>query len=459
MTTPDDPADAGEPSSTPATEAELDVLRAELRELRQENERLRADVSAGGTVVAAPPRPGRARSAISILMVVVGALLVPVSITSVWLRNQLVDTDRYVETVAPLARDRSVQEAAGKRITEALFANVDVRAEVQDVLPERAAFLAVPITSGLHTVVGDVVDRVLSSERFHELWDRANRVAHEQLVSVLTNASGRKGVVQVDLSQVVGDAAQRLSALGLPFFDRAVGKDVVLDVFQSEDVARAQSVFSLFNRLATILPWFTILLLVASVFVSPDRRRGVVAASTGLVLGASSLLITVGIGRGLYLNALPTGASIPANEVIFDTLVRFLRGSTRSVLAIGLVVLLVALVLGPSGPAVRLRAAVARLWRRAGAGADEHGVDFGPVGAFAARNLVALRIAVGVGALLVLLAQGRPSAGTIFWIVVGSLVVLGIVEFVARAGAHHVAAATDAPDLPLGQSGGSAATS
>ena len=443
------PSDDDPVPSPPATEAELDALRSELAQLRRENERLRAGAvvaPADGPVAASPRHPGRARTVASIVMVVVAAVLVPVSITAVWLRNQLIDTDRYVETVAPLARSKAVQDAAANRITQALFANVDVRAEVSKVLPANASFLAVPITSGLHTVVGDVVDRILASDRFAQLWDRANRAAHEQLVSVLTNSSGRKGVVQVDLSAVVGDAARRLSDLGLPLFDRAVGRQVELDVFQSEDVAKVQSAFNLFNRVARILPWFTVLLLVAAVFVAPNRRRGVVAAATGLVLGACALLIGVAVGRGLYLGALPPGASTPANETIFDTLTRFLRGGTRTVVAVGVVILLTALVLGPSGPAVRLRDAVARLWRTAGTDAGERGVDFGPVGAFAARNLTALRVVIGVVALLVLLAQGRPSAGTILWIVVGALVALGIVEFVARAGGV------------LGQAGGSSGT-
>ena len=81
------------------------------------------------------------------------SLLVPVSILGVWLRNQVTNTDRYVETMAPLARDPAIQAAATNRITNTIFSSVDVEAEVKDVLPDRAQVLAAPISSGLETLV------------------------------------------------------------------------------------------------------------------------------------------------------------------------------------------------------------------------------------------------------------------------------------------------------------------
>lgn len=444
-----------------------DGLHARIGELAAQNEALRRALRDPAEATR-PTRPGRARTIVSIVMVGVAAVLVPVSITSVWLRTQLINTDRYVETVSPLARDPGVRDAAGTRITNALFAGVDVQTRIEQALPAQAAFLAVPITSGLRTVVHDVVDRILASDRFVELWDRANRSAHRQLVSVLTDSSGRKGVVQVDLSGVVGDAAKRLTDMGLPLFDNAGNRPVVFDLFQSSDVARVQSAFKLFNRLATVLAWFTVLLLVGAVVVSPNRRRGTVRAATGLVLGAGSLLVGAGAARGLYLNALPPGTSIPANETIFDTLTRSLRGGTRSVVAVGVVILVVALVLGPSGPAVRLRDVLGRLAGRAGDEAGSRRVDFGPVGAFVARNVVALRIAVALIALIVVVAGSRPGAGTIFWIAALALVALAVVEFVARAGAHQAVdrsgdrsgdhAGDHAADHADDQAGGSPAT-
>ena len=114
------------------------------------------------------------------------------------------------------------------------------------------------------------------------------------------------------------------------------------------------------------------------------------------------------------------------------------------VLVLGLVMLVVALVTGPSAPAVRLRLVVSRLFGAASSGVDRTGVDLGPVPAFVGRNLMLLRAAVGIGALVVFLLLGQPSAGAVLWIVLGALVVLAVVEVLGRAGLA-AAAATAAP--------------
>lgn len=80
-------------------------------------------------------------------------------------------------------------------------------------------------------------------------------------------------------------------------------------------------------------------------------------------------------------------------------------------------------------------------------------MDFGPVGAFAARNLVALRVVVGVLALVVFLAMDQPAAGTVMWIAALALLALAVLEVVGRAGEHHESVAEDGSD------GGDAAAS
>ena len=123
-------------------------------------------------------------------------------------------------------------------------------------------------------------------------------------------------------------------------------------------------------------------------------------------------------------------------------------------LVLGLLILVVTLVTGPSGPAVRFRTAVSRLVGAAGSGVDRTGVDLGPVPAFVGRNLMALRAVVGIGALLVFLVMDQPSAGAVLWIAIGALVVLAVIEILGRS-ARTAAAATEGadPDAAPGASG------
>ena len=76
---------------------------------RAELNRLRAQAAAAGT------RSGsrRWRTFGAAVLVLVGCLLAPVAVVAVWANNQVSNTDRYVETVAPLAAGCSLRRQAG----------------------------------------------------------------------------------------------------------------------------------------------------------------------------------------------------------------------------------------------------------------------------------------------------------------------------------------------------------
>ena len=101
--------------------------RAELERLRAEVADLRSQVAAAPgvaeppPVVPPPPRRQRWRSVVATLLIVIGCILAPLSVVAVWTKNLVTDTDRYVATVAPLARDPAIQNAVANKITTEIF--------------------------------------------------------------------------------------------------------------------------------------------------------------------------------------------------------------------------------------------------------------------------------------------------------------------------------------------------
>ena len=67
------------------------------------------------------------------------AVLAPLSIVAIWARDIVSDTDRYVETVAPLAEDPAVQNVVIQRITTEIVNRIDVRAVTQEAIDALAA--------------------------------------------------------------------------------------------------------------------------------------------------------------------------------------------------------------------------------------------------------------------------------------------------------------------------------
>src|SRR5688500_7961167 len=178
---------------------EVARLRARVAEL--ESQLATTPTPEPGT--AEPARGSAWRATVSALCLVLGCVLAPVSVASVWVHTFLVDTDTYVETVAPIAEDPAVQSALAAEVTTVVLDNLDVPGLTSDALttlselddmPPRVASalpaLAVPISSGIESFTRDQVDKALASPRFAAIWAQVNRLAHEQVLRLLQGEQG-----------------------------------------------------------------------------------------------------------------------------------------------------------------------------------------------------------------------------------------------------------------------------
>nr|WP_255648781.1 hypothetical protein [Frankia sp. ArI3] len=84
---------------------------------RAEYERLRS---------AAAVRHDRLRTVGASLLLLLAAVLAPLAVVATWADTTISDTDRYVDTVAPLATDPAVQNLVIDRLTGRVVSNVNV---------------------------------------------------------------------------------------------------------------------------------------------------------------------------------------------------------------------------------------------------------------------------------------------------------------------------------------------
>jgi hypothetical protein len=432
--------------------------RAELARLRAEVAELRSQVSAAPAVEdqamlpPAPPRPRRQRwrSLVATLLIVTGCILAPLSVVAVWTKNLVTDTDRYVTTVAPLARDPAIQNAVANKITAEIFTYLDVAAltnEAVDALSTRG--LPPRVTTGLHALSGPLSDGVQSfvrtqvgdvvaSDAFADAWVTANRSAHQALVAALTGQTGEgitiaNNTVSINLGPFIQVVKQRLVERGFDLASRIPDINPSFTILQSEAIGKAQGAFSLLNVIGNWLPVIMLILLALGVYVAKGHRRALVGAGLGLAVGMVALALGILFFRTIYLNALPLGVfDREAAAAFFDTLVRFLRLGLRTVLVFGLVVALAGFFTGRSVTAVRARAGLKSGigWLRGGA--ESAGFRTGPVGAWIYTYKRVLWIAVIAIAALVLVFWDQPTGKVIVGITLAVLVVLVIIEFLGR---------------------------
>jgi hypothetical protein len=425
--------------------------RSELERLREEVASLRAQLGqAGGERVPAERRQ-RWRTIVATLLIVVACLLAPLSVVAIWTRNQVTNTDRYVATVSPLARDPAIQTAIADQITAQVFTYIDVKGLTTQAVqaltargglsPEVAGQLqafAVPIANGVQSFTRDQVGKVVASDAFADAWVQANRVAHQELVKALTGEGGgavtvENDTVSVNLAAFIQTVKQQLTAAGFTLAARIPEVNASFVLFQSKDITRVRSGFNLLNTLGVWLPIVALVLLVLGVYVAKDHRRALVGAALGVAISMVVLALGLAVFRSIYLDAVPASV-LPhdAAAVLYDTIVRFLRAGLRTILVLGLVVAAGAFLTGPSVTAVRARQSLAAGIGWLQGGATRAGLRTGPVGTWVGVHKRALRIGAVTVASLALVFWGRPTGKVVIGLTLALLVALAIIEFLAR---------------------------
>jgi hypothetical protein len=121
-----------------------------------------------------------------------------------------------------------------------------------------------------------------------------------------------------------------------------------------------------------------------------------------------------------------------AAAVLYDTIVRFLRAGLRTILVLALVVAAGAFLTGTSVTAVRTRHSLATGIGWLQGSAEHAGLRTGPVGVWVGGHKRALRIGAVTLAGVALVFWGRPTGKVVIGLALGLLVVLAIIEFLAR---------------------------
>jgi hypothetical protein len=439
--------------------------RARLEQLREETAALESELgveSESSATTATSARGGWWRPVVATVAIVLLAIIAPLAVVATWAHDEISDTDRYVDTVAPLAHDPAVQAAVSTRITDELLTRLDIQAvtkEATDALASRGLrpqvatsleALSTPLANAIESFIGDKVAEIVRSPQFAQAWEQMNRVAHTQMVAVLTGEGSdsvtvQNGAVQLDLGPVVDQVKARLAGLGFALVSKIPPFTAQFTVFQSDDLAKAQTGFRVLSALAHGLPILGLLLLGVAVLVARNRRRTLVIGS--LVVAASMLVLGLLLNafRIVYLDAIPAD-QIPSDAAaaIYDQVVSFVRLSLRAVLVLFLAVAVVAWVSGPEPAPTSVRRMSTRALDAVRNRSDRAGLDTGPVGEFLGRYRNAIRWIIGGGVVLLYVLADHPTGSWTLKVLIVAALLLLIVELLARPPAP--ATATDVPD-------------
>jgi hypothetical protein len=170
------------------------------------------------TVDQSPPR-AVLRQRLSLVLAVIAAICLTLASVAAWTRAALLDTDRYVTIVTAVGADPRVIDLASDRLATQVVVALDVQTRVEAALPERATFLAVPLTERIQAGTARALTRALSSDGFQAVWEGANRRAHTQFVALMrgetSNITLEGTVLTLDLFPIVVAGIGDLQASGV----------------------------------------------------------------------------------------------------------------------------------------------------------------------------------------------------------------------------------------------------
>jgi hypothetical protein len=365
------------------------------------------------------------------LLLVLGCGLVALSLLAFYVRQTVLDTDRYVATMAPIAQSPDVQGAVADKLDDAITSRVDFDSLMREALPDQADPFAPALAATLQQAIRSRLDSFVASDRFQRLWDEANRRAHARVVALLTTGeSGRLlldgDTVYLDLGAIVDRVRQALQERGLDRLAAAIPPSVDgrVTLLQSEGLVKAREGVDLIEQLTIVLPILALLCLAGHVALSRPRRRGLLRVGLGLIVTALILVAAAGLGRSAYLDAIDQDV-LPREAAadIFDALIGLLRTGVRVMVVVAVLVALLALVLG------RTEALTAR------SRTALRGVAAGrPIGWVAEHRGLLQGAAVALGA-VVLFSWDPPTAGVV--LIDAALVVAAVALIAAIAGARH----------------------
>ena len=429
MTTPSTPDPK---SAESATDAGTDVvaLQQEVAELKQKL----AETSTSG-INTAPPKH-RLRTIFSVMLIVIGSVLAPIAGLTVFVRNQVLNTDRYVATIAPLSKNPAIASVMATEATTELFKQLNVEATIASYLPPKASGLAGILANQAKTQFYNLTYKVILSDRFNTAWISMNRLVHKSLVGVLTGSGGsavsadKNGTVSLNLQALLQEVVTNLKSHGLGILSKLpISKlNVQIVLLQSAGLVKAQQVTKWLNDLALLLPLLSLACFAGAIGVSKKRRGALMWSGIGLSISMAVFAVILNLLRSYLISASAGHQLTPeAATALFDTLLRFLRDGIRIVFVVGLLVALGAWLAGPSRPAVGLRRLVGRGYRWLETGIKNRGWDFGEFGQWVAANSgIVQGVVAAIGLLLLVIIM--PG----IWGVLAIVIIFGLLLVVVR---------------------------
>ena len=318
-----------------------------------------------------PSSPSRARIIGARALLVIGVVFAVISILATYVKREALDHDRFKQTSQELIANPAIQQQVAAELTDALYANVDISAELKARLPENLQALAGPLSGLAQGFAGTAAENLLARPRVQDVFVGLASASQAELVKVLhgdtKHLTTSDGNVVLDLRPLVLKLGDRFG-----FVDNLAAKvpqdSAQITLIQSSDLKTAQTVTHWLEQVANFVWLLAVAAWAGAIWLARGRRRQEVRALgiSLVVVGILVLLARYFAGKYFVDNLVVSETVRPAAHDAWQIVTKALAASGWVALSIGVLIAIGAWLVGPGARATSARSEVAPLLQRPG---------------------------------------------------------------------------------------------
>ena len=291
------------------------------------------------------------RAWLSAVALILAVVLTPAAIVTNWATSEVTNTQRFVSTLSPLAKNPAVQETIITEVTNIVDKQVDIKGVTEDLftglgnaldLPDAAkkalGLMAAPAANGVEGLVHTLVSNVVKSDAFANAWDKALTLTQEQTVALLSDSPdsvlklSNDGTLTLPLKPIIVEIKKELVKQGVGFASAIPEVNTDITLGKVPELALARIVYQVGVGVGTWLPWVVAALFIVG--IAAARRRPRSLAATGVVMLALMALLAFLFTSGRIVATTVIDPSYsPIVGAVYDALVAFVM---NVVIALGI---------------------------------------------------------------------------------------------------------------------------
>lgn len=301
-------------------------------------------------------------------LIFLGSVLAFLSVFAIWVERQALNTEDWVATSGKLLQNPTIRTAVSNYLVDQLYENVDIRKELEKILPGEAKELAGPAAGGLRQFAGDGAEKVLETSTAGELWEDANRATHEQLLAVLENkgeaVSTSEGNVTLNLGSLLTNLADQVG-IGESLAEKLPPDAAQIHILKSDQLKTAQNIAVAVKGLALLLSILTFAAFSGAIYLSRDGRWVTVLLSgVGLIAAGFAVVVFRHVAGGIVVGQLVHNDSVkPAGEAAWSIGTSLMTSIATTVIIVGALFLAAGWLASPTAGARAVRRPLAPVLR------------------------------------------------------------------------------------------------